>query len=150
MAMLTDELLPMCRGLGLGTTAARTAVIGTSMGGFGALLLAERRPDVVSAAAAISPAVWTTYGEARAANAGAFATAASFTRDDVISHAAALATTPTRIASGSEDPFAPGVRALARRLPPSVTVVLTGGCHDSAFFASQTSPSLAFLARRIA
>jgi pimeloyl-ACP methyl ester carboxylesterase len=146
MAMLSDELLPMCRALGLGRGADGTGVIGTSMGGFGALLLAERRPDLISAAAAISPAIWTTYGQARAVNPGAFASSGDFARDDVITHARALARTPTRIASGAEDPFAPAVRALARRLPSSVTVVLTDGCHDSAFFAGQTPASLQFLA----
>ncbi len=148
MAMVTEELLPMCRALGLGRDAAHTGVIGTSMGGFGALLLAER-PDLVSAAAAISPAIWTTYDQALAANPGGFASAGDFARDDVIAHAGALARLPTRIASGADDPFAPGVRALARRVPASVTVVVTGGCHDTAFFASQTPASLGFLAAHI-
>ncbi len=150
MAMLTDELLPMCRALGLGRMAAHTGVIGTSMGGFGALLLAERRPDLVSASAAISPAVWTTYDQARAANPGAFASAGDFARDDVITNAGALARLPTRVVSGTDDPFAPGVRALARALPASVTLLVTGGCHDTAFFASQTPASLGFLAAHIA
>lgn len=150
LAMLTDELLPMCRALGLGRGAAHTGVIGTSMGGFGALLLAERRPEIVSASAAISPAIWTTYDQARTANPGAFASAADFARDDVITHARALGHTPTRIASGSDDPFAPGVRVLARRVPASVRLIVTGGCHDTAFFASQTPASLAFLAAHIA
>jgi pimeloyl-ACP methyl ester carboxylesterase len=152
MAMLTDELLPMCRalGLGLGRAGGHTGVIGTSMGGFGALLLAERRPDLVSAAAVISPAIWTTYDQARAANPGAFASAGDFARDDVITHAGALARLPARIASGTDDPFAPGVLVLARRVPDSVSVVISGGCHDTAFFASQTPASLGFLAARIA
>ena len=150
LAMLTDELLPMCRALGLGRRAAHTGVIGTSMGGFGALLLAERRPEIVSASAAISPAIWTTYDQARAANPGAFASAADFARDDVITRARALARTPTRVASGSDDPFAPGVWVLARRVPASVRLVVSGGCHDTAFFASQTPASLAFLAAHIA
>ena len=38
------------------------------MGGYGALLLAEKNPELIAAVAAISPAVWTTYSEARAAN----------------------------------------------------------------------------------
>jgi pimeloyl-ACP methyl ester carboxylesterase len=150
MAMLIDELLPMCRSLGLGGTPARTGVIGISMGGFGALLLAEHHPHLVAAAAAISPAVWATYGQAQAANAGAFASAGDFARDDVITHAAALSLTPTPIASGNLDPLAPGVRILARRVPASVTMVLGDGCHDDAFFASQTPASLHFLAAHIA
>ena len=95
MAMLTGELLPLCRAVGLGRAAAQTGVIGTSMGGFGALLLAERRPDLIDA--------------------------------------------------GTSDPFAPGVRVLARQAPASVTVVVGDGCHDSDFFAGQTPASLQFL-----
>ena len=36
------------------------------------------------------------------------------------------------------------------RVPASVRLVVTGGCHDTAFFASQTPASLAFLAAHIA
>ena len=81
-AMLTDELIPMCRRLGLGTArggeARRIGVMGISMGGYGSLLLAEQGPDLINAVAAISPAIWTSYAQARAANAGAYASAADF------------------------------------------------------------------------
>ena len=67
--------------------------------------------------AAISPAIWTSYAEARAANAGAYASAADFAADDAVTHAAALARVPVRVASGYVDPFHPGVQAFARALP---------------------------------
>jgi S-formylglutathione hydrolase FrmB len=35
--------------------------MGISMGGYGALAIAERYPRQVSAVAAISPAIWTSY-----------------------------------------------------------------------------------------
>lgn len=70
------------------------------MGGYGALLLAERHPGLLSAVAAISPAVWTTYAESRSANAGAFASAADFAAHDIIAPAPALGSTAIRIASG--------------------------------------------------
>jgi S-formylglutathione hydrolase FrmB len=163
-AMLTDEVIPMCRGRGLGTGtgtgtgkasgAHRIAVMGISMGGYGALLLAEKRPDLISAAAAISPAIWTSYAQARAANAGAYASAADFAADDAVTHAAALARVPVRIAVGFGDPFYPGVQALARALPKRTggeppVVSYSDGCHDGAFFTPQEPPSLAFLARRL-
>ena len=120
-AMLTDELIPLCQRRGLGTGsrsgAHRIGVMGISMGGYGALLLAEKRPDLISAAAAISPAIWTSYAQARAANAGAYASAADFAADDAVTHAAALARVPVRVAAGYGDPFYPGVQALARALP---------------------------------
>ena len=157
-AMLTDELIPMCQRLGLGVAGGeesrRIGVMGISMGGYGSLLLAEKRPDLVSAVAAISPAVWTSYAQARAANAGAYASAADFAADDVVSHAAALARVPVRVASGFSDPFYPGVQALVRALPKDpggrpAAVTFANGCHDDSFFTAQEPPSLAFLARRL-
>ena len=142
-AMLVDELIPLCERLGL--AGARVGVTGISMGGYGALLFAERYASRVAAVAAISPAVWTSYAQARAANPGAYASAAAFAADDVVAHASALSGVPTRIASGSDDPFFPGVQALAARLPHSAVAVLGSGCHDGAFFASQSSASLDFL-----
>ena len=55
-----------------------------------------------------------------------------------------------RVASGYRDPFYPGVRALARALPPGTVVDFGPGCHDSSFFAAQEPPSLAFLAAHLA
>lgn len=145
MAMLVDEVIPRFQHLGLGRQAGSIGVVGISMGGYGALLLAEKYPRLICAAAAISPAVWTSYRQARAANPGAFASAADFARDDVITHAAALGHTPLRIASGRDDPFHPGVVALARVLPRSAIVEFPAGCHDSSFFASQQHQALEFL-----
>lgn len=149
MAMLVDELIPMCRRLGLGRPPHRIGAIGISMGGYGALLLAEKHRRLISAVAAISPAVWTTYAQARSANAGAFASGADFTSDDVVAHASALTSIPVRIASGTEDPFHPGVVALAHALPRSAVVEITPGCHDDSFFSSQQHQSLAFLGRHL-
>jgi poly(3-hydroxybutyrate) depolymerase len=145
MAMLVDEVIPMCRRLGLGRTPHGVGAIGISMGGYGALLLAEKNPRLLAAVAAISPAVWTAYSEAQSANPGAYATAADFADDDVVMHAAALEGLPVRVASGYDDPFHLGVVALARELPKSAVVQFTSGCHDGAFFSSQQHQSLAFL-----
>jgi pimeloyl-ACP methyl ester carboxylesterase len=145
MAMVVNEVIPRCQRLGLGRAPAGIATVGISMGGYGALLLAEKHPHLIAAVAAISPAVWTSYSQARAANAGAFASAHDFANDDVITHASALAGMPVRIASGTGDPFHPGVAALARALPKSAVVEFTAGCHDDAFFGSQQHQALAFL-----
>jgi pimeloyl-ACP methyl ester carboxylesterase len=150
MAMVVHELLPRCQRLGLGRPPRRVAVMGISMGGYGALLLAERYPAVFAAVAAVSPAVWTSYPQARQANPGAFASAAAFAADDVITHAAALGRRPVRIASGHDDPFYPGVQALARALPAGAVVAFGPGCHDGSFFVAQEPPSLAFLASHLA
>lgn len=150
LGMLTGELIPLCQRRGLGGPPHRIGVMGISMGGYGAVLLAEKRPDLVAAAAAISPAIWTSYDRARAANAGAYASAADFAADNAVTHAAALARVPVRVAAGHADPFYPGVQALARVLPEGAVVDFANGCHDSSFFTAQEPPSLAFLARHIA
>ena len=116
------------------------------MGGYGALLFAEKYPRLFAAVAAISPAVWTSYAQARRANPGAYASAAAFGVNDVITHAAALGRRPVRVASGFGDPFYPGVRALARLLPAGSVTAFGPGCHDGSFFTAQEPPSLAFLA----
>jgi S-formylglutathione hydrolase FrmB len=150
MGMVIDELIPMCQGLGLGLPPQGIGTMGISMGGYGALLLAERYPRLIRAVAAISPAVWTSYDQARAANAGAYSSAASFRADDAVTHAGSLSGTPVRVASGDDDPFHSGVEALARALPPEAVVTFSPGCHTGPFFSSQEPPSLAFLAQHLA
>jgi pimeloyl-ACP methyl ester carboxylesterase len=148
-AMLVDELIPRCQRQGLGTGKRRVGVLGISMGGYGALLLAEKFPGLLAAAAAISPAVWTSYPQAQAANAGAFASAADFAADDVIAHAPSLSPVPVRVAAGRDDPFCPGVQTLAAALPKTAEVYLGPGCHTAPFFTAQQPPALAFLARHL-
>jgi enterochelin esterase-like enzyme len=150
MGMLVNELIPRCQRLGLGRSPHRIGVMGISMGGYGALLLGEKHPALVSVVAAISPAIWTSYDQAREANAGAYASAASFAANDVVTHARSLSGVPVRVAAGYGDPFYPGVQALAAALPPGATVDFTKGCHDDAFFASQELASLEFLGRHLA
>lgn len=145
MQMVVGELIPMCQGLNLGRAPQRIGTMGVSMGGYGALLLAEKHPDLFRAVAAISPAVWTDYAQASGANAGAYASAADFASDDAVTHASSLVDTPVRVASGLDDPFHPGVVALSRALPKSAVVELSQGCHTGSFFTAQEPPSLAFL-----
>jgi enterochelin esterase-like enzyme len=149
MAMVIDELIPLCQRLGLGRPPRRIGMMGISMGGYGALLLAEKYPHLIAAAAAISPAIWTSYAQARGADQDAYASAAAFAANDAVTHASALARVPVRVASGYDDPFYPGVQALARALPPGAVVDLARGCHTNAFFTQQQPPSLAFLAHHL-
>ena len=145
MAMVVDELIPLCQRKGLGVSPKKIGLMGISMGGYGALAIAERNPGLASAVAAISPAVWTTYEQAHAVDAGAFSSASAFDRGDVIAHASALTNVPVRVASGDDDPFHPGVEELAGALPIDSIDVFSGGCHTNPFFLEQEPPSLAFL-----
>jgi hypothetical protein len=99
--------------------------------------------------AAISPAIWTSYDEARAANAGAYASAEAFANADAVTHARALRGTAVRIASGDDDPFHPGLVALEAALPEGITVEFSKGCHTGPFFEEQERLSLAFLSRSL-
>ncbi len=149
LTMVVDELLPLCHSMNLGRPPSRVGLMGISMGGYGALLIAEKRPELVAAVAAISPAVWTSYSQASAANSVAYATAADFDADDVVTHTATLAGKPVRIASGLDDPFHPGVLALGRALPAGAIVEISKGCHTGDFFVAQEPPSLEFLAQHL-
>jgi hypothetical protein len=149
MAMVIGELIPLCQRLGLGRPPQRIGTMGISMGGYGALLLAEKYPHLIAAVAAISPAIWTSYAQARGANAGAYASAADFAADDAVTHAGALTGIPVRVASGVSDPFHPGVEVLATALGPGAVVDFSNGCHTGPFFLAQEPPSLAFLAQHL-
>ncbi len=106
MAMVIDELIPRCQRLGLGRPPRRIATLGISMGGYGALLFAEKYPRLIGAVAAISPAVWTSYAQARQANPGAYASAAAFGRGDAVTHAAASPVSSRREPSWRSAPAA--------------------------------------------
>jgi enterochelin esterase-like enzyme len=147
MRMVIGELIPRCQRLGLGLGQRRIGTLGISMGGYGAILLAELYPAVFRAAAAISPAIWTSYQQARSVNPGAYASASAFAAADAVAHARSLTHVAVRVATGASDPFRPGVETLARALPPGAVVEISRGCHTGEFFKSQLPPSLSFLAR---
>ncbi len=149
MDMVVSELIPMCQRMNLGEPPHKIGTMGISMGGYGALLLAERYPDRIGAVAAISPAIWTSYEQALSVNAAAYASATDFVQDDAVTHASALAHVPVRVASGNDDPFHPGVVALARALPATARVEFSQGCHTGAFFTTQEPPSLQFLGQHL-
>jgi len=149
LGMVVNELVPMCQALGLGVPPQPIGAVGVSMGGYGVLNMAEHEPHIVRAVAAISPAVWTSYNQAKGANAGAFASAADFAANDVIANAGALRDTAVRVSSGLDDPFHPGVEALLPVLPSGAEVDVRTGCHGGAFFTSAEPAALAFLGRHL-
>ncbi|HEX4090942.1 MAG TPA: hypothetical protein VHZ33_19715 [Trebonia sp.] len=101
-------------------------------------------------AASRSPAAHPSVRSYSNASAGAYASAPAFDANDAVTHAASLARIPVRVASGYDDPFYPGVQALARARPASAVVDFSKGCHTGPFFLEQEPPSLAFLARYLA
>jgi enterochelin esterase-like enzyme len=148
MRMLLAEFLPMCRRRGLGVDQ-KIGLTGESMGGYGALLLAEEHPELVAAVAVISPAVWTTYADSQNANPTAFTGEADFASHDVITHATALRGIPVRLTSGASDPFHPYLESLVPVLPHGSHVSFPPGGHDNTFFGSEAVPTLAFIGRHL-
>ena len=156
--MIVHEVLPRAAAAGMRT--ARVGVGGESMGGFGALLIAERLASTSTSTgaststgtgtsrgtsspaaafvAALSPAVFATYGDARAANAAAFDSPANFARNDVFSGLPALRHVPAYVVCGTDDPFAPETTRVRARLAALTRRPVPGGimpgCHDSAFW----------------
>jgi hypothetical protein len=132
LAMLLDEIAPLCTGaLGLGPARA---LLGWSMGGYGALLAAETRSRVFRAVAASSPAVWVSRAEQRRAVPDAFDSDADFAAHDVIARAARLRGLAVRIDCGNDDPFAPGARRLIAACPAPPAGGFAVGCHEARFW----------------
>jgi len=141
--MIIAEVLPRLADQGLRTT--KLAAFGWSMGGYGALLLAERHPDLVVAVAASSPAMWQT---ASATAAGAFDSAADFTAHQVLGKPPAPGVT-YRIDCGQSDPFYAVSRQAATELAATETGFGKGG-HDPAFWRATLPVQLAFVGRALA
>jgi S-formylglutathione hydrolase FrmB len=155
LGMIMHEVLPRAHASGLAT--ARIGVTGESMGGYGALLLAERlagtrislrfeplhvEPGVitgqipaaaagvsptVAAAAALSPAIFASYADARAASQSSFDSPADFGRNDVLTSLGTLRHVPIWIACGDDDPFAAETQVLRGRLAALTGRAVPGG-----------------------
>jgi S-formylglutathione hydrolase FrmB len=158
--MIIHEVLPRAAALGLRTE--RIAIIGESMGGYGALLLAARLGSaagaggtaagagpVAAAVAAISPAIFASAADARQADPRSFDGPADFARNDVLTQLPALRHVPVYVGCGDSDPFEPMARLLRSRLRrltgrPAAGAI-EAGCHDSAFWARSLPDGLSFV-----
>jgi len=130
LSMLLREMVPLCaRRFGLGGGGRRRAVIGWSMGGYGALLAAQTEPGLFAAVVAVSPAVWTSYDAMMLGPRDAFDSAADFAEHDVIGHAERLAGVNLRIDCGLSDPFYGYVTHLEAALPEPPSGGYSRGGH---------------------
>jgi pimeloyl-ACP methyl ester carboxylesterase len=147
MGMVVNELIPLCQAKGLGGPNHGLGLMGISMGGYGAIAIAEHHPKLARAVAAISPAIWTEYAQAQGVNSGAFTNAKEFDSYNAVTHVAALADLPVLVTSGVDDPFHPGVDALAKVAPAATSVVVSPGCHTDPFFVASEPAALFFLSK---
>ncbi len=147
LALVTEELPDVVARM-TGSRPRREALMGMSMGGYGALLAAEREPDRYRAVAVAGPAIFPSYRDERGSVGDAFDGAEDFARYDVITHAAALRGRAVRIRCGTNDPFAAGVRSFARACP-SADVLVEPGCHDDGFWRASALAMLQFVATHL-
>ena len=132
-----------------GIDRRRVAIGGISMGGFGAFDLARLHPGRFCAVAGHSPALWRTGGETAP---GAFDDAEDFARHDVIGTARAnpdaFGDTQVWLDAGDEDPFDPGVEALAEAL--GIKARRWPGGHDDGYWNEHWPDYAGFYARALA
>ncbi|TWD81984.1 S-formylglutathione hydrolase FrmB [Kribbella amoyensis] len=140
--MLTAELLPLLAERGLRTD--RYGVLGWSMGGYGALLLAADAGDRVVAAGAMSPALWHEYADVAP---GAYDGPDDFARHQVFGRAE-LKDVALRIDCGRDDPFAGAVRDLREQVHAAGGI--EAGAHTAGYWRRMLPDHLRFLGGEIA
>ena len=150
LSMLLDELIPLCaRRYKLGGGGRGRAVIGWSMGGYGALVAVEAEPKLFKAVVAVSPAVWTSYDAMMLGPRDAFDDAADFARYDVIAHAGRLAGVDVRVDCGKQDPFYGYVTYLEAALPRPPSGGYSPGGHDHEYWSRVAPAEAEFIGRAL-
>lgn len=139
LGMLIHEFLPLLGTRGL--MVDHPAVLGYSMGGFGALLCGLTQPGRFAHIEASSPAFWRSYDEANRVNPGAFSSPTDWAQyGNILARAADLDTLPMNIYVGASDDFEPAISALRSRLTNPAAVHISQGCHDERFW-QHTAPA---------
>lgn len=144
LAMLLDEFIPMVE---TRVGVHPRAVLGWSMGGYGALLTAETAPDRFRAVCAASPALWTSPGSTPQ---GAFDNADDYRRNDVYARASRLASMAVRIDCGTGDPFYESVKKFVSHLHPAPQGAFRSGFHDDAYWRSVAPAQIQTIKRALA
>jgi len=144
-AMVVEDLLPVLRSHGV--SAAPVGLLGWSMGGYGALLLATRYGGkVIGAVGGMSSALWTSAG---ASAPGAFDDREDFVANDVFARAGALSGMPLRLDCGASDPFIAANRAFVKLVPHAVVTFDAGG-HDDTYWRAHGIRQLEWFAQTLA
>jgi S-formylglutathione hydrolase FrmB len=140
--MLTDELPGWLEERGLATNPF--AVLGISMGGYGAFNYAANYND--PAIAAISPALFLDWPEASARD--AFPDKRHWTDTDPLQNLNTFAGVPLGVWCGESDPFIDATRELVDLAKPAVADIGPGD-HDAAFWHKVLPDALKFVGNRI-
>jgi pimeloyl-ACP methyl ester carboxylesterase len=140
LAMLLDEFVPMVRTM---VGDLPQVLMGWSMGGYGALLAAERARSQFVAVVPASPALWLTPG---ATAPGAFDSPADFYGNDVFTGLPALNGMAIAVACGTSDPFYSTTRDLVAHMNYPHTDFFGPGFHDPNYWASVAPDQLRAIA----
>jgi enterochelin esterase-like enzyme len=139
--MLLDDFVPMVDAR-VGT-GPRRALLGWSMGGYGALLAAERAPAEFDAVVAASPALFHGPSDVPGT---AFDGVADYRRNNVFAGIEQLTDLTVRIDCGTDDPFVDGARRFAAQLPGRNHGHFSSGFHDEAYWRSIAPAQVATIA----
>lgn len=140
LAMLLEEFVPLVRSM---VGDLPQAVMGWSMGGYGALLAVERARNQFVAVAPASPAIWLTSG---AAAPGAFDSPADFHANNVFNDLSALRGMTVAVACGTGDPFYATTRNLLAHMNEPHVDIFGPGFHDPSYWASVAPSQLRAIA----
>jgi pimeloyl-ACP methyl ester carboxylesterase len=145
LEIVEHELPSLARDL-LAPNLTHEALVGISMGGYGALLAAERNPGRYRAVAVGGPALFQSYAEENHAIGDGFDSATQFATYDVIGGASRLTNMPVMVRVGYDDPFFTNVKAFAKHVPHADVGYVENGCHDDGFWRLTGHELLAFAA----
>jgi S-formylglutathione hydrolase FrmB len=148
-SMLTTEMPGWLSSLGLRRdSGVPRAALGISMGGFGSLVYARGRVSrPLAVVAAISPALFTSWGDADARH--VFADQAQWQADEPLRHVDALpSATVLGVWCGKEDPFYPAATQLATTAHAAVAT-FDHGEHNQGYWSRVLPAAIGFLAPRL-
>ncbi len=138
--MVTDELLPLLHDRGLDTS--RIALLGWSMGGYGALLVAGRLGSArVAACVAESPALWLHPGDTAP---GAFDDPADYETHNVFGRQRQLDGIAVRVDCGLGDGFLPAAQRYVRGFGQRPAGGFEPGGHTLGYWRRMAPAQLAF------
>lgn len=146
LGMISDELVPLLRARGL--AVARIGVLGWSMGGYGALLMARQSHRgalgslTVAVAAAGSPAMFPSFA---ASAAGAFDGVQDYRKWGQLATAPDVGTVALTVSCGSSDPFADQTRTYRAAVEPTPAGGITEGFHEFGYWRSLVPTQLNYL-----
>jgi pimeloyl-ACP methyl ester carboxylesterase len=140
LAMLLDEFVPLVQRM---VGHLPQALMGWSMGGYGALLAAERARTQFAAVAPASPAIWLTPGTTAP---GAFDSPADFYANDIFDDLGPLREMAVAVACGTSDPFYMATSALVSRMDYPHSSFFGPGSHNATYWASVAPDQLQAIA----